>query len=224
MADGGRSSSTGRAVLRELRHRGRDAEQGRELLLSPSGRPSGLPTPFSHTETIPATKGKTRLTLPHSGPLAIARPWPHASSPLRVWMIFLRGAGRQGRCASSSGARLSLSQTKRLSMSLELASPAAPSARWCRAGQRKARRHAVDRRPFILSGPDRAFGVTRRQRAGGARFAGTSWWRKMDSNQRYGLPYCLARLSQLGLSIGDFGRVRGQKCESEQGGLMRNRL
>jgi len=32
------------------------------------------------------------------------------------------------------------------------------------------------------------------------------------------------QLSQLGLSNGDFGRVRGQECESEQGGLMGNRL
>src|SRR5271166_3095031 len=69
-------------VLRELRHRGRDAEQGRELLLSPSQAARRVsPHLSSHTETIPATKRKTRLTLPHSGPLAIARPWPHASSP-----------------------------------------------------------------------------------------------------------------------------------------------
>ena len=53
-------------MLREPRHRGRDAEQGRELLAARRVSPHLS----SHTETIPATKGKTRLTLPHSGPLA----------------------------------------------------------------------------------------------------------------------------------------------------------
>ena len=93
-------------------------------------------------------------------------------------------------------------------------------------GRERRRRPPGEAAPRGLSqaGRVRFVRLTPSRSSRGAPELGSGWWRKMDSNQRYGLPYCLARLSQLGLSIGDFGRVRGQKCESEQGGLMANRL